>query len=352
MKSIWFDSCGNPADVLQLGEREQPVPGPGEVLVRMLASPINPSDLMYVRGNYTLNPQLPAAPGFEGVGVVEAHGGGLLGRIMLNKRVAVLNRHGGNWSESVCVPARQVIPLSEQLPLEQAATFFVNPATALILTVKLLQVPRGRWLLQTAAGSALGRMVIRLGRHFGFRTLNIVRSPQQADELKQMGADQVLVSSGEEADIQHLQNGIREALGGEPLQYAIDPVGGPLASALVPLLGMNGRLILYGTLSGAPISFSPRALLGVAGRVEGFWLGHYMEQLNLLSKLALVRQIKHLIVAGVLNTDRVAKFAQADYLAAIQHAEARGRESKAVLDFTAEPPAAPIPPSGSTDASA
>jgi len=66
---------------------------------------------------------------------------------------------------------------------EQAATFFVNPASALVMTQYILKVPRGAWLLQTAAGSALGRMVIRLGRHVGFRTINVVRRKEQAEEL-------------------------------------------------------------------------------------------------------------------------------------------------------------------------
>src|SRR5436309_11961736 len=103
----------------------------------MIASPINPSELMVVRGRYGRLPQLPATPGFEGVGVVEAAGPGLLGRLRLGRRVAVLNGAGGNWQETVIVPARQVVPVPSALSDEQAATFFVNPASAVVMTRKI-----------------------------------------------------------------------------------------------------------------------------------------------------------------------------------------------------------------------
>src|SRR5262249_21486169 len=128
----------------------------------MLASPIGPADLLLVRGEYGYRPKLPATPGTEGVGIVEA-GRGLLGRLRVGRRVAVLNETGGNWQEEVVVPALRVVPISRHVPDDQAATVFVNPATAFIMTRLVLKVPPGAWLLQTAAGSALGRMVIRLG---------------------------------------------------------------------------------------------------------------------------------------------------------------------------------------------
>src|SRR5262249_38050277 len=142
-------------------------------------------------------PELPATPGFEGVGVVEAAGRGLLGRWRLGRRVAVLNSKGGNWQEQVVISAIHVVPVPDAVSDEQAAAVFVNPASALIMTRWVLNVPPGAWLLQTAAGSALGRMVIRLGRHFGFRTLNVVRRQEQAEELLQAGGDAVIATDHE-----------------------------------------------------------------------------------------------------------------------------------------------------------
>ena len=177
----------------------------------MTMSPINPSDVMTVRGQYGREPTLPATPGFEGVGVIESVGSGWLAKLRglkPGRRVAVLNSRGGNWQELVVLPAKQAVPVPDDLPDEQVAAFFVNPATALVMTQHVLQISRGGWLVQTAAGSALGRMVIRLGKHLGFRTINIVRRIELAEELKQLGADQVL------ADSDDIPAGVAQITGG------------------------------------------------------------------------------------------------------------------------------------------
>src|SRR5947209_6890670 len=160
MKAVVFEQFGEPADVLHLRDVPLPVPGPGQVRVRMIASPVNPSDLLVVRGRYGVLPTLPSTPGFEGVGVVDQVGPGLLGWLVKGKRVTVINGAGGNWAEYAVIPARQARPVSSDIPDEQVASFFVNPATVLAMVRRVLKVRRGEWLLQSAAGSALGRMII------------------------------------------------------------------------------------------------------------------------------------------------------------------------------------------------
>src|SRR5260370_29738506 len=98
MKAVVFDCFGPPEELLQVRDVAEPgEPGPGQVRVRMLASPINPSDLHYIRGDYGKRPILPATPGFEGVGIVEAAGSGLLARRVPGKRVAGLNTSTRHW---------------------------------------------------------------------------------------------------------------------------------------------------------------------------------------------------------------------------------------------------------------
>src|SRR6516225_1723390 len=235
MKAVVFERFGDPADVLQVREVPEPNPGPGQVRVHMLASPIGPADFLTVRGEYGHRPELPATPGTEGVGIVEA-GRGLLGRLRVGRRVAVLNETGGNWQEKVVVPAVRVVPISRRVPDEQAATFFVNPATAFIMTRLVLKVPPRAWLLQTAAGSALGRMVIRLGRHFGYRTLNVVRRHDQAKELLQAGGDAVIAT-----DREAIEERVQALTGGAGVPFALDAVGGPTGSAVSRCLARRGR---------------------------------------------------------------------------------------------------------------
>src|SRR5262249_39576753 len=141
MKAVVCEQWGKPEEVLRVRDVPDPRPGPGQGRVRMLASPINPPGLLLVQGPYGKQPPLPCTPGFEGVGVVE-EGSGFLARRVLGKRVAVLNGDSGNWAEQVVIPARQAVPVPKELTDEQAATFFVNPSTALIMTQHVLRVPR------------------------------------------------------------------------------------------------------------------------------------------------------------------------------------------------------------------
>jgi NADPH:quinone reductase-like Zn-dependent oxidoreductase len=252
----------------------------------MIASPINPSDVITVRGLYGRLPPLPATPGYEGVGIVE-EGQGFWARRLVGRRVAVLNARGGNWAEKVVIPWRQAVPMPQDLPDEQAATFFVNPATALIMTRYVLKVPRSAWLLQTAAGSALGRMVIRLGQLYGFRTLNIVRRREQAEELLREGGTAAIATNDED-----MAERVRALTDGAGVPFALDAVGGATGSALVPLLSRGGRLLVYGSLSMQPLPVDPRALLFGQRRVDGFWLSDWSRNQSALTMLWLFHRLK------------------------------------------------------------
>jgi len=326
VKRAVFDRFGPPAEVLRL---QDDVPAPqlkfGEVLVRMLASPINPSDLMYVAGQYGLKPALPATPGFEGVGVVEATGGGLIGWLRKGKRVAVITDRTGTWAEYTVTKARQVVPVPDDVSDDLAATFFVNPATALAMTQNVLKVPRGAWLLQSAAGGELGKMVIRLGYKCAFRTINVVRRREQVEELKKLGADHVIVESDGPIPEQ-----VRKLVP-DGVRYAIDPVGGATGSQIIAALSHGGRCLLYGSLSDEPVSVHPRFFIGNNLRVEGFWLGEWAKAQRVLTMLKLFRQVKALMREGVLQTQFSATYALEDVRKAVEHAAAPGKGGKVLL---------------------
>jgi len=326
VKAAQFDRFGDPAEVLHVRDLEKPTPARGQVLVRMIASPVNPSDLMYVGGRYGLAPEsFPATPGFEGVGVVEASGGGLLGWLRKGKRVAVLNDRRGNWGEFAVTTARQVIPVPADIPDAQAASFFVNPATALVMTQDVLKVPAGGWLLQSAAGSELGKMVIRLGKKFGFKTINVVRRREQAEELKKLGADVVLVESDgpiAEQVKRHAADGVK---------YAIDPVGGTTGTGVVQSLAAGGTCLLYGTLSNEPLSLDPRVLLTGSKTVQGFWLADWAKRQGILTMLRLIKRIRGLMREGVLTTEVAAEYPLDRITDAVRHAATPGRGGKILL---------------------
>ncbi len=326
MKAVLFEKHGDPTEVLQVRDVPEPHPGPGQVRVRMIMSPVNPSDLMVVRGRYVVLPPLPATPGFEGVGVVDEVGPGLLGRLVQGKRVVAINHAGGNWAEYALIPARQARPIADDIPDEQAATSFVNPASVLAMSRHVLKVRRGEWLLQSAAGSTLGRMMIKLGRNDNFKTLNVVRRREAIDELKQLGGDAVISSEDGPIDEQ-----VRRIVGEQGVRHAIDPVGGETGAAVLRSLAPGGRLVVYGTLSGEPIRIDPRVLISAKIGVEGFWLGHWMRERSIPALLLLFREIATLIRQGVLDSQLGQTFPLAQVVDAARLAETVGRNGKVLL---------------------
>jgi NADPH:quinone reductase-like Zn-dependent oxidoreductase len=337
MKAVQFDRFGEPAQVLQVREIESPQPKTGELLVRMLLSPVNPSDLMTIRGVYGKQPHLPCTPGYEGVGIVEASGGGLLGKMLVGKRVALLNGINGNWQERTTVSAKQAVPLPKSLPSEQGATFFVNPTTAFAMTQRVLAIPAGDWLIQTAAASELGKMVVRLGQRFGFKTLNVVRRAEQAATLKSLGAEAVVVFDPAQHSADDLRNEVRSVTGDRGARFAIDCVGGAIGSSVVKCLAPGGRMLVYGTLSPEPLSFSPRDLMTPGASIAGFWLARWLPQQSLMAKLKLIRTVSRLIQEGVLTSQIGESFTLDRISDAVRAAEAPGRSGKVLLRLGNEP---------------
>jgi NADPH:quinone reductase-like Zn-dependent oxidoreductase len=329
MRAVVFDRFGEPGEVLQVREVPTPEPGAGQVRVRMIASPINPSDMMSVRGQYGKPPNLPWTPGFEGVGVIDKTGPGffkVIRGLRPGRRVAVLSTAGGNWGEYVVIPARQAVPVSEGIADNQAASFFVNPATVVVMVRDVLRVPRGAWLMQSAAGSTLGRMILRLARHDGFRTINLVRRREQVDEMKRLGADEVICTSDES-----VEERVNTITGGKGVLFAIDAVGGTTGSAMVRSLGECGHMLVYGTLSNEPLSVDPRQLIMATRRVEGFWLSIWSRRQRPLRMLRLFRDLNRLIKEGVLASDLGASFPLDQIQAAAKQAEVVGRQGKVLL---------------------
>jgi NADPH:quinone reductase-like Zn-dependent oxidoreductase len=330
MKAVVFEQYGEPGQVLQVRDLPLPEPGPGQVRVRMLYSPINPSDMMVIRGKYGVLPKLPATPGYEGVGVVEASGGGFYGKMLLGRRVAVLNRNAGNWKEHVILPATEAFPfVPKGVPDEQVATLFVNPATALIMTTQVLKVPRGEWLLQTAAGSALGKMIVKLGKRYGFKTINVVRRADTAKELEKLRADVVINTSTES-----LEERIAEITGGKGVKYAVEPVGGDLGSQVVRCLGPGGHMLMFGALADQPITVSPRFMITGSKRIEGFWLADWVRKRGPLGMLRFLRRVGSLIQEGVLTSDIAATYSLDQIKDAVAAVETPGRQGKILLKLS------------------
>jgi NADPH:quinone reductase len=218
------------------------------------------------------------------------------------------------------------VPIPSDIPDNQAASFFVNPATVLAMVDHVLHVPPGAWLFQTAAASALGKMVIRLGKVRGYRTVNAVRHLEQAEELRRLGADEVVVMPRE-----NIADRVSTITEGKGVPFALDAVGGAMGEGAVQALGRRGRLLVYGTLSGEPIPLDPRLLIAGQKSVEGFWLSEWASAQRVWTMLRLFRSIFRLMRAGILVTPVMAEYGLSDIRTAVREAEKTGRSGKVLL---------------------
>jgi NADPH:quinone reductase-like Zn-dependent oxidoreductase len=169
-------------------------------------------------------------------------------------------------------------------------------------------------------------MVIRLGRHFGFRTINVVRGREEAEELLRAGGDAAIASESES-----IEDRVRALTDGEGVSFALDAVGGETGSAVARSLARGGRLLVFGTLAQEPLSLPSRMLFLGVKRIEGFWLYDWARRQNIWTMMQLFRRIHELMAKGVLSTDIGAVFPLDDIKAAVREASTPGRHGKILL---------------------
>jgi NADPH:quinone reductase len=329
MKAVQLLEYGEPARVLAVRDVPLPEPARGEARVRMLAAPVNPSDLLFVRGVYpgAQPSRFPTPVGFEGVGVVDALGPQVQG-LARSQRVTVRNRRGGTWAEYAVVPADALFPLPDDVPDEQAACMLINPSSTILMLRHVLAVPRGEWLLQSAATSELGRMMIRLAKHDGVRTVNVVRRREAVAELQRLGADAVLVSTDGPIDEQ-----VHKIVGHAGVRYAIDPVAGETGTQVFQALADEGRMLVYGSLTREPIRVGadPRTILAGRRILETFYAPYWQTKLDAAAQRGLLEEIVTLIREGVLASSIGRRYSLDDMAPAVAQSETKGRSGKVLL---------------------
>jgi len=323
MKILQFEKLGDPLRVLKLEEVPDPQPSPNEVRIKLTYRTINPSDLYFINGEYGLKPRFPATPGFEGTGFIDTLGANIT-NFEVGQRVIPFGI-SGTWKEYLIAKPGELIPIPDALPDQTAAQLLINPLTAFILCTQELTLHHDNWLLQTAAGSTLGRIVLQLATLKGFKTLNFVRRREQVDELQELGADAVICTEDKDILQQVMQITKKGAHAG------IDSVGGRTGSLAFQSLRPGGTLIVYGLLSRELTPINTRDMIFKQTAIRGFWLNGWFRgtpadkifaTFNALMELALHQQIIPPVEA---------EYDLTDFKAAIEHSMRSGRHGKVLL---------------------
>ena len=273
-----------------------PCPRAAQVLIRMAAAPLNPSDLGALAGlSYSGVRTYPFTPGIEGSGTVVEAGAGLLPRLMNGRRVACSAPMPGDgtWAEYMATSARLCIPLNKAVSLEQGAMLVVNPLSALAI-LEIAQRGHHRALVSTAAASALGGMLLRLGKRYHLPIIHIVRRQAQADAVSGQGGEYVLNSS--DADFVEQLRSLARKLQASLL---LDAIGGGMTQQLAEAAPFGSTILLYSRLSDQNSVIDPRTALIKNLHFDGWFLANWLREKNILQTLRLSQRAQSLLATDL-----------------------------------------------------
>lgn len=313
MHSVQINAFGKPWEVVETVTLPDPgAPGSGEIIIDMEFSPINPSDLVLMRGLYGVKPKLPAPVGTEGVARVVKIGADVAG---LKEGDRVLFPRGtSTWLTRSKVKADHLFALPANADPQQLSMLMVNPPTAYLMLTEYVALKKGDWVIQSAGNSAVGRAVIAIAKTMGVHTVSVVRRPELVEELKKLGADVVLVEGPD------LAKRVAEATGKAKIMLALDSVGGPGLMPLNDCLANGGTLVAYGVMSGGPGPFFTAPNIFRNLTLRGFWLLNWFNRNSPERQIEVQKRMANWIADGTINTPVEATYTLDHSAAAISHA--------------------------------
>jgi NADPH:quinone reductase-like Zn-dependent oxidoreductase len=321
MKKLVFHRFGQADEVLNLEEAGSPDCPDGGVRLRLLASPINPADLNFIEGTYGIRPELPATAGIEGCGeVVESRAS----EFAVGDRVIPLGG-AGFWAGECIADAAELLKVPADLDPLQAAMLKVNPATAWQMLTSFVDLPQGAWVVQNAANSGVGRAVIQLARQRGLRTINFVRRESLFTELRELGADLVLLDEPDAIDR------AKQACGDDRPTLALNAVGGDSALRLMNLLGPGGTHVTYGAMARRPLKVPNGMLIFKDLRIRGFWLTQWLKQASPGEIAETYAALAAAMKDGNLRLAVEKTFPLGDYAGALAHNVQQSRSGKVLF---------------------
>jgi NADPH:quinone reductase-like Zn-dependent oxidoreductase len=329
MRQLQLVAKGEPSDVIKLNTVSEPALGQEDVLVSMEAAPINPSDFLFVRGLYGVQPAFPSPVGAEGVGRV-AKLGSKVEVALLGKRVLIIPTYEqGTWADQVVAPVRNIVPIGDEADPLQLSMIGINPVTAYLLLNRYVSLMPGDWIGQTAANSAMGQYIIALARLAGVKTLNVVRREEAAEQVRQCGGNRVVLQGD------NLHKDIEEALGGKKLSLVVDTVGGTPVGELAKSLKTGGSIVVYAMQGGqfpavSPIDFIYRGL-----SLHGFWLINWIRNAPRAEIQETYQKLGELVADGSLSAAVEHVYPLDEFKEAFEESLKSNRSGKILFKFRA-----------------
>jgi len=262
-----------------------PVPQKGQVLVKVMASPCNPSDHYMFTGDYGLpevKPKPPVISGLEGSGIVEAVGEGV-DKSLIGKKVGIFcetykfDTYHGNWAQYTIKRERDIYVLKDQtMSFEDTCYLFVNPMSVMMMW-HIIENDKHTGVIHTAASSSLARSLFRMCKRHGMPIINIVRKEEHVKEYKAMGAHYVLNQTAPD-----FENQLKKAISEVKPSVCFDAVVGKLGGQIFRNLPKYAHYYIYGGLSGEPLpEVTVEDTLFAKKQIRGFWLSEQFPKLSM-----------------------------------------------------------------------
>jgi NADPH:quinone reductase len=274
----WLMDSYEGVDKLRLGEVPDPQPGPGQALLRVRFSALNPADAFLAQALYPAKPSLPHILGRDGVGHVLAVGPGVespkVGETVGILRGAAGVDVWGTLAENVIIPVASLVPIPKGWSLEETAgapLVFLTAWQALTQWSDPPTPPReGSVLLVTGASGGVGAASVLLGKSMGLTVVGLSRSAEKGEKLKQLGADFVFSPENKS-----MRKEVLTAIAPKRVDIAVDNVGGSLFNEVIAMLGQGGRISCVGRSGGPVPEFNTATLFFRRNRIGGVSVGDY-----------------------------------------------------------------------------
>ena len=306
MKGLQLNAFGDPSAVVELVDLpDVGAPGPDEVVIDVEAAPVEPTDLYIIKGVYGVLPPLPSLLGAHGAGRVSAVGRDV--KHLKEGDRTLVPLLGNAWVDRVKTSAPWLRPLPDG-DVSQLSMLGINPATAYLLLTEFVQLTSGDWVIVNAANSGVGRSVIAIARAWGIRTVNVVRRPEVAEELKALGGDAVVVDGPD------LPQRIAAATGRPSIALALDGVGGPATQRLLDCVEKYGTVVAWSGMSSEPASVSTISLLFKGQSIRSFWIVNWLQAQTDFDKVAaMYEELAPMVASGALSVPVAGEFSFEQY---------------------------------------
>lgn len=269
MKAIVCHAFGS-IDSLQYDDIPAPEVKPKDVLIRVAAAGVNFPDGLLVQGLYQMQPDFPFIPGNEVAGEVIAVGERVT-HLSVGQRVVAMTLLGG-FAEQVSVPANQVMPLPDSIPLTEAAGLITAHATAHHALKQRANIQPGETLVVTGAAGGTGLAAVQIGKAMGATVIAVCSSEEKLALAQQNGADHLINYTK-----QDLKQAIKDVTGGRGADVVYECVGGDAFHACSRAMAWGGRLLVIGFASGTIPEFPVNLALVKGYSVVGVFWGAFAQ---------------------------------------------------------------------------